>query len=62
MVSKLLAWSSLAATLIFAGTALTALLLGWKSQGAWYGAIGLLATAIGLAVMLLIVSAFQPRS
>jgi hypothetical protein len=64
MVPRLLAWTSLGATILFAILGIT-FVFAWESLGeaqarlVWYGAVSLLMLAILLAVAALIVAAFQ---
>ena len=64
MILRLLAWASLAATILFAILGLTAVFaqdsLGETATAlVWYGALPLLGLAVLLAVATLIAAAFQ---
>jgi|LakMenEpi03Aug12_release.lakeMendotaPanAssembly.Ray.scaffolds.fasta_scaffold370662_2 hypothetical protein len=67
MLPKILAWVSLACTLLFAILAVVVIVY-WKDlQGSamtlvWFGVLPLLSIAILLALALLVVSALTPRS
>jgi hypothetical protein len=67
MIPKVLAWSSLATAMLFVALSLTCV-FAWDSLGdtgpmlARFGAIPLLSVSILLALVLLVVSAFQSNS
>jgi len=67
MILRLLAWGSLAATILFAILGIT-FVFAWEPLGeaqatlVWYGALTLLVLAILLAVAALIIAAFQTNA
>ncbi|RLS79309.1 MAG: hypothetical protein DWI03_02140 [Planctomycetota bacterium] len=67
MLPKILAWASLACTLLFAILAVV-LIVYWKDLQdsavtlVWFGALPLVSVAILLALALLVASALTPRS
>ena len=67
MLPKILAWVSLACTLLFAILAVV-VIVSWKDLQetattlVWFGVLPLLSLAILLALALLVVSALTPRS